>query len=166
MPLPTRPVAGAEIATEWGQEIHDRVLAPKGVIAHGAAGRTVSTTPAGLDLDTADSDPGGWLVGGDIIEVPTGAEGLYLVNPSYYVTGGTTGQEIAATIALNGPIIAGVAIPCITSVSTQGNFSLVLTLAAGDQISAQARKSASGGADPTVQLIGMSVIRIGNEVGA
>lgn len=166
MPLPDRPVAGAEIATDWGQEIHDRVLAPKGVQAHGAAGRTVDTTPAGLDLDTADEDPGGWLVGGDIVEVPTGAEGLYVINPHYYVTGGTTGQEIVATMALNGPVVTGTSIPCITSASTHGGFTDIRALSAGDQLSFQARKVAASGADPNVQLLGLSIVRIGNEIGA
>jgi hypothetical protein len=166
MTTPTRPVSGAAIASVWGQAVHDQVFAPKGVIAHGADGRTVSTSYAGLDLDTADSDPGGWLIGGNLIEVPTGAEGLYLVNPGYYVTAATTGQLVMATMALNGSVIAGVGIPCITSVATQGNFSVVVDLSATDQLSFQARKAASGGADPDVQLIGLSVVRLGAEIGA
>jgi hypothetical protein len=166
MPVSSRPVTGANIASLWGQEVHDQVFAPKGVQAHGATGVSVDTSYAGLPLDTADEDPGGWLVGGDIVEVPAGAGGLYIVNPKYAVSAGTTGQLVLGSIALNGPVVSAIGISCITSATNQGGFSEVFALSAGDQLSFQGRKAASGGADPTVQLIAMSIVRIGEEIGA
>ena len=76
MPDPTRPVAGAPIDTDWGQQIHDRVFQPKGVRSRHNTTQTVGTTFEQLGINTADDDPGGWLAS-DTLTVPAGAGGLY-----------------------------------------------------------------------------------------
>ena len=48
MPDPTRPVAGAPIDTDWGQQIHDRVFQPKGVRSRNNTTQSVGTTFAQL----------------------------------------------------------------------------------------------------------------------
>src|SRR6185295_14616005 len=101
MPLPDRPVSHASIESVWGQAVHDYTFAPLGTSVHGATGVTVGSTFAGLPMDTVDDDPGGWL-GADLIEVPTGGEGLYLGAAFFVVTSATTGLTVVASYAING----------------------------------------------------------------
>jgi hypothetical protein len=77
MPLPSRPVSGTTIDSEWGQAVHDYTFAPSGCQASGGA-VTVSTSAVQLPIDTAVDDPGGYVdIAGDRIVIPTGGDGLY-----------------------------------------------------------------------------------------
>ena len=167
MPVPDRPVADAIIETDWGQEIHDRVFAPAGCHVHGATDVPVDVTYAGLPLDTVDEDPGGYLVAAsDWIEIPADRGGLYLINPHFRSTGGTDGQVVLASYAINGAPVMAVPIHCETGAAVQGGISDIQTLAAGDLLNCQARKIPSGGADPDVQVWGFKLVRLGEEYGA
>lgn len=167
MPIPDRPVSGELIESEWGQAVHDDTFAPKGTRVHGATAVNVATTYAGLPMDTADDDPGGWLdAGSDAIEVPTGADGLYLLNMQYRTTTGTDGQTVLCSYAINGTPVAAAVVNCLTGLSPQVNLNGVETLSAGDIITVQARKLESGGATPTVQLLSLTAVRVGQEIGA
>lgn len=167
MPIPDRPVSGASIESVWGQDIHDRTFSPAGCHVHGASASNVSTTYAGLDLDTVDSDPGGYLdAANDAVEIPTDRQGLYLGVVQYRTTTGTDGQAVACSYALNGTPQAAVTIDCLTGAAPQGTLTFIETLVAGDVFTFQARKLASGGATPTVQVLAFRLIRVGDDYGA
>ena len=167
MPVPDRPVSGASIESVWGQDIHDRVFAPKGCHVHGSAASNVSTTYAGLQLDTVDSDPGGFLdAANEAVEIPTGAEGLYLLVVQYRTTTGTDGQSVLCSYALNGTPVNATTIDCLTGVAPQGTVTGIEQLVAGDVFTCQARKLASGGATPDVQVMAFRLVRIGDDYGA
>src|SRR5262245_19659343 len=140
MPDPTRPVAGAPIDTDWGQQIHDRVFQPKGSRDHAGTGMgsSVGGTYEQLVIDTADDDPAGWL-GSDELEVPTGAGGLY----SYYLrcnADGSDGEAVRIEIRVNG---TGYVSPrfaldsSVVSVPING----LIDLSAGDVLTVFARAS-------------------------
>ena len=75
MPLPDRPVAGADIETEWGQAVHDYTFAPSGCRCTGGAVSVTSSTPVVLPIDTATEDPGGYVdTAANNVEVPVGAK--------------------------------------------------------------------------------------------
>ena len=167
MPIPDRPVSGELIESEWGQAVHDDTFAPKGCRVSGSSAVNISTTYAGLPMDTGDDDPGGWLDGAnDRIEVPTGADGLYTLNMQYRTTTGTDGQTVLCSYAINGTPTAAAVVNCLTGQSPQVNLNGVETLSAGDIITVQGRKLASGGATPTLQLMSLTIVRIGQELGA
>lgn len=138
MPDPTRPVAGAPIDTDWGQQIHDRVFQPKGVRCHNAGTQSVGTTFEQLQIDIVDDDPGGWLDDDKYI-VPTGAAGLY----AYWLrvsANGSDGEAIRIELRLNGT--ADSSIPFVMDAGTSV-FSMagIIDLSAGDELEVYAKTS-------------------------
>src|SRR5690349_10082019 len=82
MAIPTRPVSGASIESEWGQQVHDYTFAPAGCELTTATTRVVNGTPGGqhCHLDVATDDPGGYLdAAGDQAVIPAAGAGLYTV---------------------------------------------------------------------------------------
>lgn len=168
MPVPDRPVSGASIESVWGQDIHDRTFSPKGCFVHGAAATTIASTATGLDLDTANEDPGGWLGGpipGETLEVPTGAEGLYVLSASYDVAG-VDSQFVYISYALNGSFAGAITVAAKSSVTMQGIISAQELLSAGDVLSTQAFKITVTGSACTVRCKSFKLARIGHEYGA
>lgn len=138
MPDPTRPVAGAPIDTDWGQQVHDRVFQPKGVRAHNAGTQSVGTTFEQLQIDIVDDDPGGWL-DDDKYVVPTGAGGLY----AWWLrvsANGDDGEGVRFELRVNGT--ADTSVPFVMDAAV-GVFSLsgLLELAAGDELDVYAKVS-------------------------
>lgn len=161
MPDPTRPVAGAPIDTDWGQQIHDRVFQPKGTRVHCAPGgaSSVGATYEQLAIDTADDDPGGWL-GSDELEVPTGAGGLY----DYHLrcnADGSDGEAVRVELRVNG---TGYASPrfaldsSVVSVPING----LIDLSAGDVITVYARASDT----TSVRVTQLDFVIRGTSIGA
>lgn len=166
MTLPDRPVDGAEIATQWGQEIHDRVLAPAGCEVHSSVAGAVGTSPLQVDLSVADEDPGGFL-GSDLIEIPTDRGGIYDVFVRGNSVNGSAGSGFATRfiLDLNGSTIStGIA-------SNEGATNVTVpvswmgVLSAGDQLKIYAQRIA-GGTNPDVRVLSMIVLRRGAEFGA
>lgn len=166
MPLPDRPIEGAEIATEWGQEIHDRVFAPSGCQVHSSGAGAVSTTPNQLDLSVIDEDPGGF-VGSDLVEIPTDRGGLYDVFVRGNSVNGSAGAGFTTRflLDLNGATIStGIA-------DNEGGTNVTIPvswtglLSAGDQLKVYAQRR-GGGTNPDVQVNSMVVLRRGAEFGA
>lgn len=162
MPDPTRPVAGAPIDTDWGQQVHDRVFEPKGTRTHAdtGSGSTITSTFAQLQLDTADDDPGGWLTGSDSLVVPTGAGGLY----SYTLrinADGNNNEAIRPELRVNGtgyvsprlPLEADLIVILLTG---------LIDLSAGDVLTVFARASAS----TSVRIIQFDLLIQGTSIGA
>ena len=164
MPLPDRPVPGADIETDWGQQVHDYTFAPSGLQASTSSATAVSTTYLGLDLDTPDDDPGGFLdVANTQIEIPTGKEGLYLLTALFLVTGSVDGQIILAGYALNGTIATRDVIYGETGSTVQGGLAQVSQFSAGDILDFRAKRV--GAPNVNVSAV-VSLVRLGAEYGA
>ncbi len=138
MPDPTRPVAGAPIDTDWGQQIHDRVFQPPGVRARHNTTQTVGTTFEQLGCNTADDDPGGWLAS-DTLTVPTGRGGLY----AFWIkvaANDTDTRSFRIEFRVNGTAIGSQRYEHAgTFISV--SFAGMVELAAGDQLEVWARNS-------------------------
>ena len=162
MPDPTRPVAGAPIDTDWGQQVHDRVFQPWGVRAHNAGTQSIGGTFEQLQIDIVDDDPGGWL-DDDKYVVPTGYGALY----AYWLTvsvNGTTGEFIRIEIRVNGTAVMSNRFPIETGAAAMiPPMAGLLELSAGDEIDVWARYSASGAVTVIRQF---DLIVMGTSVGA
>lgn len=166
MPVPDRPVSGALIEAEWGQEVHDDVFAPKGARASGTTS-SVGTTPVQLDLSTGFDDPGGWLdAANDRLVVPSGADGLYIgVCVANTVNGTADDTDTRIVVYVNGaqrwsaiaPNQGGtnVRVPCV----------IIGDLAASDVVTVTAQRRGTG-SNPTVNVVDLTLLRHGREIGA
>ena len=138
---PTRPVAGAPIDTDWGQQIHDRVFQPKGLRCHNAGTQSIGGTFEQLQIDIVDDDPGGWL-DDDKYVVPTGYAGLY----AWWLTcsvDGSDGEYIRLEIRVNGTAVPPSQRFITDSAAIMVCLSGLMELTAGDEIDVWARYSAS-----------------------
>ena len=167
MPVPDRPVDGAEIATDWGQEIHDRTFAPKGCLLAGAGVTVADNTFVNLPITSAIEDPGGWHDSvNDRAEVPPDAEGLYVFDSLFETDDLDSAASLRCYVYLNGVGIARQTEQGDDSVQMHVRVSGHVTLAAGDQITTKAKKIGTAGASISVALLGISLIRVGAEYGA
>jgi hypothetical protein len=168
MTLPDRPVDGAEIATDWGQEIHDRVFAPSGCEVHSGAARSCGTSQTALNLDVVDDDPGGYLsAADDWVEIPTAREGLYHAYAQCNTVNGSagTGFQTRFHMTVNGTnVSSGIE-------DNNGGTNVVVPvgwvgiLAAGDQIRFTAQRKGSG-SNPDCSVTSFVLYRVGAELGA
>jgi hypothetical protein len=165
MPLPDRPVDDAEIATDWGQEIHDRVFAPKGCVLAGGPVTLGDNTLDQIEIDTIGEDPGGWLVD-PYAEVPVGAEGLYSLSAAFQTDDLDSGASIRCYVQVNGVEAARATEQGDDATQISIAIAGHLTLSAGDQITTFAKKIGTAGGPINVYLLGLSLIRLGNEYGA
>lgn len=166
MPVPDRPVEGAEIETEWGQEIHDRVITPKGCRTHGTSTTLSGTSSVQMDLSTGDDDPGGWLdATNDRLVVPSGADGVYDWKIRATSTSGNTGTSVRLYLMLNGSEIARAQEDCDTGVQITINPAIDVDLTAGDVLTVRAQRIGSTPA-PQVTVARMTLHRWGDEFGA
>lgn len=161
MPDPTRPVAGAPIDTDWGQQVHDRVFQPKGTRVHCLLGgaSSVGATYEQLALDTADDDPGGWL-GSDELEVPTGGGGLY----AYWLrlnVDGNNGEATRVEIRVNGTGYVSPRFDQDDGVAIIAMAGLI-DLSAGDIITVFARASDTTG----IRILQLDLLIQGTSIGA
>ena len=164
MPLPDRPVSAASIESVWGQQIHDYTFAPAGVACHTSSNTTVSTAYLGLNLDTADEDPGGYLdVPGEAVVIPTNGAGLYAINCDFGVSSSVDDQLILCAIFLNGAIAKRVGIPGETGVSVSGTIGGHITLTAGDIVQPRAKRVGAPNVGVNCTL---SLVRLGAEYGS
>lgn len=166
MALPDRPVSGAPIESVWGQTIHDRVLAATGCDLTTATTRTVNSTPGKCHLDVANDDPAGFLdAGNDRAEVPTGAEGLYLLMLTFNSVNGDVGDSVRAYIYKNGTSIAEAVTPSNAGTNVKVIIPTFLALVATDLIEVYAARIGSG-TTPTVKVISLQMIRLTDAYGA
>lgn len=167
MPIPDRPVDAAEIATEWGQEIHDRTFAPKGTSLVGAGVSAADNTEVAIPITGVTQDPGGWYdSGAHLAEVPPDAEGLYLMSALFATDDLDETASCRCYIHVNGALthMATEAGQGGTAIQIPVNGHLVL--AAGDQITVTGRKIGTAGGAVIISLVNLSLIRVGSEYGA
>jgi hypothetical protein len=164
MPVPDRPVSGELIEAEWGQETHDATFSPKGARVHGTSSTLTGTTSVQLDLSTGDDDPGGWL-GTDQIEVPTGADRLYLLSLRCTSTSGEDGTSVRVYVMVNGAEVARFQEDCDTGIQITINGTIELDLSAGDIVTIRGQRIGATPA-PQVTVARLSVIALGHERGA
>lgn len=165
MPLPDRPVSGESIATEWGTEIHDRVLAAKGTWVHGTS-QSVDALEK-LNLDNIDDDPGGWLdAGNDQVEVPPDAQGLYLINILFRsVNGAASGEYTRCRVNLNGSPIAFQSIENEGGTNVYFAITVLAALTAGDILECYGEvRSGSNNAD--ILITSFRTLRLTDALGA
>lgn len=164
MPAPTRPVAAATIATDWGQAVHDFVFAPAGCRVAGSV-TNIGSTEGRLDLSTATDDPGGYLTAAsDELEIPTDGGGLYLIAGTVQID--ETDYRVRIRVYLNGVSIvslleygdgaSAVAIPLPTD---------LYELADGDVIHVTAQRT-TGSGNVEARVLRFSLLRVGYELGA
>jgi len=137
MPDPTRPVAGAPIDTDWGQQVHDRTFQPKGVRCHNAGTQSIGTTFEQLQIDIVDDDPGGWL-DDDKYVVPTGAGGLYIWFLTVSADPSGSADYARVEVRVNGDPSNRFNMEASAAVMLPP-FSGLLELSAGDEIDVWAR---------------------------
>lgn len=164
MPLPTRPVSGAPIESEWGTEIHDRVLAAAGCALHGTT-RTVGSTALKVALDAIDDDPGGFSNGSNGIEIPTDRQGLYLINVIGQTVNGDVGSVTRFFVYLNGTAYAAASTSDEGAVNLLVPITVILPLVATDVIEVYAQNT-GGGTTPTVRVNQLQMVRITDAYGA
>jgi len=167
MPLPTRPVSMAAIASEWGQQVHDYTFAPAGAICSGGS-ITAPTADAWatLPIDTAVDDPGGYVdTANNRIEIPTDGSGLYAIRCRVSSDDGAATDRSQIRFRVNGTEIH-------RNTETQEggdiitlNVSTFADFTVGDLITVQARQVGSG-ARATLTLTSLEIIRMGFERGA
>ncbi len=168
MALPDRPVDGAEIATDWGQEIHDRTFAPSGCQVHSSSAVSCGTTPTQLNLDVVDEDPGGFLVAAsDRITIPTGREGLYQVFVQGNSVNGSAGSGFQTRCFLlkNGATLSTGIEDNAGGTNEVVPITWIGTLAAADQLTVFGQRR-GGGTNPSVSVLSFILVRIGAEIGA
>ena len=166
MPLPDRPVANTTMESAWGQAVHDYTFAPKGCDLNGTTVNVVDTTPDKCYLHLAADDPGGFLdAANNQAVVPTGGEGLYIIDATINSVNGGAGTQTRIWVYINGSPWrwanednnGGTNV----SVSTNG----LADLTAGDTVQVWCQRRGSG-ADPTVHVLHLQLVRIGAELGA
>ncbi len=166
MALPDRPVDGAEIATDWGQEIHDRVLAASGCDVWSSTANTVGGTINTLPLNMTHEDPGGYLVGAsNRVDIPTGKEGLYLLIARLNAVNGATTTDTRGTIYLNGSEIARALEDNNAGTNITVTVVALYYLSAGDQLQVRAIKRGTG-TSPDVNVSSFQLLRITDNYGA
>jgi hypothetical protein len=149
----------------WGDAIHDRVFAPAGVIVSGT-GRSVPATSVQLYLGVPVDDPGGWCdIPGNRLVVPADAEGLYIVAVRLNAVGGTAGDFIRCYLRVNGAEVSRAFETSEGGANIIMFMTTVIGLTAGDVVTVHAIKL-SGGANPTVSVSNLSLIRHGAAIGA
>jgi hypothetical protein len=167
MPVPTRPVSAATIASEWGQQVHDYTFAPAGCRVSGV-GIFMLTANAYRDgsVNTADEDPAGYLdAANDRVEVPADGAGLYLIILSAITDHGAASDETGIVMRLNGSEIGRVQVGNEDETEVSMQMTLVEPLTVGDQISLRCRQIGSG-TRAAVAVRSLTLIRIGAELGA
>lgn len=155
--IPTRPVAGATVATAWGQDVHDRIYTPKGIIAWGP----IVNAPADfatLAVDSVIAGSAALLVANQIV-IPTALGGLYhaslLFEARFGTAPGADWWADLSDIANNPYIRIGNLKPAANIAWVAG--SAVIPAPNGITLRVQWR-----GLVPTsVQVMRLSVIRIG-----
>lgn len=168
MPIPDRPVDDAIIETDWGQEIHDRVFAPKGCILTGTAVSLADNTFALIPLDNADTDPGGWHDSvNDRAEVPTDAEGLYDLSARFVSDDVDPTVTVRGYVFLNGSEIGRADVQGDDTVQINWPVTLIgQEFAAGDLITCGAKKIGTAGGSIDVFVSNITILRRGAEIGA
>lgn len=168
MTLPSRPVTHTTIDSAWGQAVHDWTFAPTGAELTTSTTRTVGTTAGGFHchLDVATEDPAGFLdAANDQAEVPAGADGLYLMILRLNSVNGTAGDLTRAIIYVNGSPYASATEENAGGTNVTVTVPVLIPLTAGDIIRVYAQKKGAG-TDPTVKVLDLRFIRVGNEYGA
>ena len=161
---PTRPVAGADTATDWGQAIHDYTFAPAGTRARGSTAQSVSTTAEQLLLDDPLEDPGGWLDDTfNRLVVPTDRGGIYTL--ACRVTSDNSSATTRAVVKVNGSENVVGAAEGSGSTAITVNLADILTLSVGDELTIWAERRGSG-SDPDVVVREIALVRLGDELGA
>lgn len=161
---PTRPVAGAPIDTDWGQQVHDRVFTPRGARVSGGGSTSVGTTLEQVQLNTGDDDPGGWL-GSDKLTVPAGAGGLYLFALAVTSSGGDAAGNTRVTLRLNGTEVSRAQHEQEGASAIYLNLAGILDLDAGDQLAVWARNS-DGSPEAVITVQRFTVVQLGSVLGA
>ena len=167
MPLPTRPVSHASIASVWGQQVHDYTFAPAGMLCSGGT----ITAPAAdawgtLPIDTAVDDPGGYVdTANNRVEIPTDGAGLYVFRIRVSSDDGAATDRSQIRLTVNGSEV-------YRNTETQEggdiitlNIGAMVDVTVGDLLRVQARQVGSG-ARASLTLTGFDMVRIGFERGA
>lgn len=168
MPVPDRPIDAAEIATEWGQQVHDYTFAPAGCRCTGGEVAAPSSDAwVTLPIDTASEDPGGYVdTSLNRLEVPDGGAGLYLVIIRAASDDGAASDFAQFRLMINGAEYVR------SPVRQQEGGTVVseyLTTSAplevGDLLTVQGRQIGSG-TRADVSLTNLQIVRLGAELGA
>jgi hypothetical protein len=141
--VPARPAAGAIIATDWGQETHDRLYLPKGLVASGSALVLPSATATILDVRNLVSGNAAWLQpDNQTLKCPIGASGWYLAIAFVTVSGVPVGTYLRLTVLRNGGTYAGNSGAYI-GIGTYLEATAWIQVNDGDTVSAQGWASAA-----------------------
>jgi hypothetical protein len=124
--VPSRPAAGAVIATDWGQDMHDRMYLPKGVIANGTAVVLPANVLTNLNLSGRSAGNAAWTVGDGIsLRVPVGQSGWFDIAAFLTVSAVAAGAYMRIGMYRGGSLLVG------TSVVTVGTAVTWIAFPAG-----------------------------------
>lgn len=168
MTLPDRPIDAAEIATAWGQQVHDYTFAPAGCkVTGGEVAAPSASAWVTLPIDTASDDPGGYAdLANNRLEVPDGGAGLYLFLVRLASDDGAATDYAQFRIMVNGaefvrsPVLEQAGATVVSTYITTGG-----ELTVGDQVTIQGRQIGSG-TRADLSITNLFLVRIGAELGA
>lgn len=160
--LPARPVAGAVVATDWGDEIHDRVLDKvSGTKYAGPATSLPSSAWTALTLATRNGG-GTWLSGTTLLQIPAGRSGLYLIAACGSIDGLAAGVSALVRLAWAGSS-SPLAHPAIVAGrSAYWSGALIAALNDGHTFGVEINPSAAGGTGTVWRIV---ATRIGDAWG-
>jgi len=165
--MTTRPADGGPIATDWGQDVHDRVYDPKG--DYSGSGTTLSLTTSVQKCDIGDGipgSPGGWLdASQDRLVVPSGEGGVYLIQFTLEFTGLTAaaGSSYRGWLYTNGAQDeVGVAAPSASGAVARVTACGIRLLTSGDYLEVFSANTGSSGG--TATLVDIRAIRIADSL--
>lgn len=168
MAVPDRPDPGESIASEWGDAVHDYTFAPSGASVYGDANTSLTTTFSKMSLNHVNEDPGGYLDNANNqVEIPTGGEGLYIIDVTISTINGSAGAGFGtrAQLRLNGNGVAHGKEDNNGGTAVRFNLGCIRVLAATDILSVYCQKIGSGTA-PDATVVDFTLVRIGAEFGA
>lgn len=155
--IPTRPAAGAVIDTAWGQDVHDRIYSPKGIIASGTAVVVPAATLTNLNLSVRSGGDPAWLVGDGIsLRVPVGKSGWFACSVFVTISSAAAGVALRLGLYRNGSLMAGANSNAIGTTVSWMAFPVYVQGSDGDTFTLQGYSSA---ANASFSVARLSIIR-------
>lgn len=167
MPLPDRPIDAAEIATEWGQQVHDYTFAPAGCRCTGGDVAAPSSDAwVTLPIDTASEDPGGYLdTVNNRAEVPANGAGLYSFTIRAASDDGDADDFAQFRLMINGAEFVRSPVRQQAGGTVVSEYiNVTAALDVGDLVTVQGRQIGSG-TRADLSLTNLLMVRIGFELG-
>jgi hypothetical protein len=149
MAAPARPVAGAVIASAWGDAVHDAVVNKIGCVVFGG-----TAVGAGAYLNLAYAWGSAYMVDAPNKRILIPSAGIWRVDFTVIGTGTNSGGLYRAGLYVNGAQYSGCAWPSQGAVAARGSMSMTRPFAASDSLTFLSDAQSGTGASSYVIDIG------------